>query len=92
MSKIDGVASRDWAGVRGHHCEVGQRTGVDKFDRVMEHDESDDKRIENRANQSVQGMIRTIRSDIEGRRRVTIDAGFLLTRFEVGRGGKTANG
>ena len=52
--------------------------------------------------QSVQGMIRTIRSDIEGRWRVKIDAthsiwpwiaehaGFFLTRFEVGRDGKTA--
>ena len=51
---------------------------------------------------SVQGMIRTIRSDIEGRWGVKIDAthsiwpwiaehaGFLLTRFEVGRDGNTA--
>ena len=58
--------------------------------------------IVERANQSVQGMIRTIRSDIEGRWVVKVDAthsiwlwiaehaGFLLTRFEVGRDGKTA--
>ena len=58
--------------------------------------------IVERAIQSVQGMIRTIRSDIEGRWGVKIDAthsiwpwiaehaGFLLTRFEVGRDGKTA--
>ena len=74
--------------------EVRQRTGVDKFDCVMEH--------WNWAIQSVQGMIRTIRSDIEGRLGVKIDAthsiwpwiaeheGFLLTRFEVGRDWKTA--
>ena len=55
-----------------------------------------------RAIHSVQGMTRTIRSDIEGRWGVKIDvthsiwpwiaehAGFWLTRFEVGRGGKTA--
>ena len=55
-----------------------------------------------RAIQSVQGTIRTIRSDIEGRWGVKIDAthsiwpwiaeraGFLLTRFEVGRDGKTS--
>ena len=55
-----------------------------------------------RAIQSVQGMISTIRSDIEERWRVKIDAthsiwpwiaehaGFLLTSFEVGRDGKTA--
>ena len=46
MSETDGVASRDWAGIGRHHREVGQRTGVDKFDCVMEHDESDDERIE----------------------------------------------
>ena len=58
--------------------------------------------IVERAIQSVQGMIRTIRSDIEGRWGVKIDAthsiwpwiaehaGFLLMRFEVGRDGKTA--
>ena len=58
--------------------------------------------IVERAVQSVQGMIRTIRSDIEGRWGVKIDvthsiwpwiaehAGFLSTRFEVGRDGKTA--
>ena len=58
--------------------------------------------IVERAIQSVQGMIRTMRSDIEGRWGVKIDAthsiwpwiaehaGFLLTRFEVGRDGKTA--
>ena len=58
--------------------------------------------IVERAIQSVQGVIRTIRSDIEGRWRVKIDAthsiwpwiaehaGFSLTRFEVGRDGTTA--
>ena len=58
--------------------------------------------IVERATQSLQGMIRTIRSDIEGRWTVKIDvthsiwpwiaghAGFSLTRFEVGRDGKTA--
>ena len=58
--------------------------------------------IVERAIQSVQGMIRTVRSDIEGRWGVKIDAthsiwlwiaehaGFLLTRSEVGRDGKTA--
>ena len=58
--------------------------------------------IAERATQSVQGKIRTIRSDIEGRWGLKIDAthsilpwiaehaGFLLTRFEVGRDGKTA--
>ena len=58
--------------------------------------------IVERAIQSVQEMIRTIRSDIEGRWKVKIDAthsiwpcvaeqaGFLLTRFEAGRDGKTA--
>ena len=57
--------------------------------------------IVERAIQSVQGMIRMIRNDIEGRWRVKIDAThsiwpwiaehaeFLLTRFEVGRDGKT---
>ena len=52
--------------------------------------------------QSVQGMIRTTRSAIEEKWEVKIDvthsvwpwiaeqAGFLLTRFEVGRDGKTA--
>ena len=56
-----------------------------------------------RAMQSVQGMIRTIRNNIEGRWGVKIDAthshwpwteeraGFQLTRFEVGRDGKTAH-
>ena len=59
--------------------------------------------IVERAIQSVQGMIRTIRSHIEGRWGVKIGAthsiwpwiaehaGFLLMRFEVGRDGKTAN-
>ena len=41
----DGVASRDWTGVCGHHREVGPRTGVDKFDCVMEHDEGNDEWI-----------------------------------------------
>ena len=57
-------------------------------------------RIVERAIQSVQGMIRTIRSDIEGRWGGKIGAmhsicpwiaehaGFLLTRFEVGREGR----
>ena len=35
-------ASRDWTGVCGHHREVRQRTGVDKFDCIMEHDEGND--------------------------------------------------
>ena len=42
MSETDGVASRDWAGIGR---QVGQRTGVDKFDGVMEHDEGNDERI-----------------------------------------------
>ena len=58
--------------------------------------------IVERAIQSVQGMIRTIRSDIEGRWGVKVDAthsiwpwiaehaGFLLMRFELERDGKTA--
>ena len=46
MSETDGVASRDWTGVCGHHCAVGQRILADKFDRVVEHDDSDDTRIE----------------------------------------------
>ena len=37
--------SRDWTGVCGHHREVRQRTGVDKFDCVMEHDEGNDEWI-----------------------------------------------
>ena len=57
--------------------------------------------IVERAIQSMQGMIRTIRSDIDGRWGEKIDAThsispwiaeharFLLTRFEVGRDGKT---
>ena len=32
-------------GVRGHHREVRQRTGVDKFDCVMEHDEGNEEWI-----------------------------------------------
>ena len=59
--------------------------------------------ISETAIQSVQGMIRTIRSAIEENWEVTIDvahsvwpwiaeqAGFFLTRFEVGRDGKTAH-
>ena len=55
--------------------------------------------IVERSIQSLQGMIRTIRSDIEGRCGVKIDAthsiwpwtvehaGFMMTRFEVGRDG-----
>ena len=39
--KTDGVVSRDWIGVCGHHHSVRQRTSVDKFDCVMEHDESE---------------------------------------------------
>ena len=45
LPKADGVSSRDWTGVRGHHREVRQRTGADKFDCVMEHDEGNDERI-----------------------------------------------
>ena len=45
LPKTDGVASRDWTGVCGHHREVRQRTGVDKFDCVMEHDEGNDEWI-----------------------------------------------
>ena len=44
LKKTDGVASRDWAGVCGHHREFRQRTSVDKFDYVMEHDEGNDER------------------------------------------------
>ena len=113
------MASRDWTGVCGHHCEVRQRTGADKCDCVMEHHVGNDEWIKDvienspvgssksngiveRAIQSVQEMIRTIRSDIEGRWGVKIDAthsiwpwiaehaGLLLTMFEVGRDGKTA--
>ena len=43
--KTDGMATRDWIGVCEHHREVRQRTGVDKFDCVMEHDEGNDERI-----------------------------------------------
>ena len=43
--KTDSVASRDWTGVCGHHREVRQRTSVDNFDCVMEHDEGNDERI-----------------------------------------------
>ena len=45
LPKTDGVASRDWTGVCGHHREVRQRNGVDKFDCVMEHDEGNDERV-----------------------------------------------
>ena len=45
LPKTDVVASRDWTGVCGHHREVRPRTGVDKFDCVMEHDEGNDERI-----------------------------------------------
>ena len=69
---------------------------------IVENSNSKSNGIVERAIQSVQGMIRTIRSDIEGWWRVKIDAthsilswivehaGFLLTRFEAGRDGKTA--
>ena len=46
MSETDGVASRDWAGIGRHHCEVGQRSRAEEYDRVVERDESDDERIE----------------------------------------------
>ena len=69
---------------------------------IVENSRSKSNGIVERAIQSLQGMIRTIRSDTEGRWRVKIDAthsillwivehaGFLLTRFEAGRDGKTA--
>ena len=78
LPKTDGVALKCWIGVCGHHREVRQRTGVDKFDCIVEHDDDNDERIKDdhreRAIQSVQGMFRTIRSDIEGRWRVQIGA------------------
>ena len=46
LPKTDGVASRDWAGIGRHHCEVGQRSRAEEFNRVVERDESDDERIE----------------------------------------------
>ena len=45
LPKTDGVASRDWTGVCGQHREVRQRTGVDKFDCIMDHDEGNDELI-----------------------------------------------
>ena len=45
LPKTDGVASRDWTGVCGHHREVRQRTCVGKFDCVMEHNEGNAERI-----------------------------------------------
>ena len=56
LPRTDGVASRDWTGVCGHHCEVRQRTSVAKFDFVMEHGEGDDERIkdDHREQSSVQ--------------------------------------
>ena len=45
LTKTDGVASRDRTGVCGHHQEVRQRTGSDKFDCVMKHDEGNDEWI-----------------------------------------------
>ena len=52
LPKIHGVASRGWAGVRGHHREVRQRTVDDEFDCVMEHDDGNDQRIKDDREQS----------------------------------------
>ena len=43
MSKADGRAPRSRIGVRGHHRDIGQRSGVDKLDRVTEDTESDEE-------------------------------------------------
>ena len=45
LPKTEGMTSRDWTGVCGHHREVRQRTGVDKFDCVMEQNEGNDEWI-----------------------------------------------
>ena len=43
MSKADGMAPGSRIGVRGHHRDIGQRSGVDKLDRVTEDTESDEE-------------------------------------------------
>ena len=107
MPKADGVTPRNRPGVREHHREVGQRASFDEFDTIMEHSASDagrfmdDRREQQRAIQSEQGMVSTMRSSREEKWGTKLEAvhsiwpwiaeraGFFSARFEVGRVGKT---
>ena len=66
------MASWKGFGVSGHHREDRQGASTDEFDRIVAYGErnspvgsSNSNGFVERANQSVQGMIRTFRSDVE---------------------------